>query len=584
MTFNVPTRHRSVLPRLRQLAIALVVIGVLLRVVPIEHRFFWGDEVLTALRISGYSELTIVEDQYTGQPIRPSALQQYQTPAATPGWDQTIQVLTDHPEHPPLYYALNRGWTRLWSLFSRRPILTVRSLSVVLSVAVLPIAFWFMWDAFGATSAWAAIALLAVSPLHVLYAQDARQYSLWILLTVLSSWRLVRVVKTSAATLPVARSLSPSTQRSWLSYTLTLTLGLYTHLLFSLVVISQGLYVLARDSWRIKAIGQYGRSVAIALLLWLPWLGVLVSRFDRVQDAVEKAQSDRTLSDWFGDILRITNRVFFNADLTVANGVLAVVIAAALIGLWRRSQPERWLILMLIGVPAIALIVPDVLTGSTQSTRVRYMIPVFLGMQLAIALWVAEGLNSSRRWRYHCWRFGWAILLVGAVAGSLVGVSQTDVPWVNGGKAREYLAIADRIRAGDHIHIISDTTPVRAIALSYELDDSVRLYLIAPSRDRLQNLSPTRLDDQAATVGQRFPDWSTIKTAWVFDASDDLQQRLGELGMLRSQFDGTDLQLWEWKNDAAAVDKAMDTMGRDRLDGAGNDLSLQRTGAKNLLD
>jgi uncharacterized membrane protein len=584
MTFHDPTRHRSVSPRLRQLAIALVLIGVLLRVIPIEHRFFWGDEVLTALRISGYSELTVVEDQYTGQPIRPSTLQQYQTPAKTPGWGHTIQVLTDHPEHPPLYYALNRVWTRLWMLFGSRPILAIRSLSAVLSVAVLPIAFWLMWDAFGATAAWTAIALLSVSPLHVLYAQDARQYSLWILLTVLSSWLLVRAVRTSETQLPITRSLPPVAKRSWLGYTIAIALGLYTHLLFSLVMMSQGMYVLARDSWRIKAIGQYGRSVAIAVLLWLPWLWVLVSRFDRVQDAVEKAQSDRALADWLEDILRISNRVFFNADLTMANGVLMLVIAVALIGLWQQSQPERWLILMLVLIPAIALIVPDVLTGSTQSTRVRYMIPVFLGIQLAIALWFADGLRSSQRWRSHCWRFGWAIFLVGSVAGSLVGVSQTDVPWVNSGKAQDYLAIADRIRQSDHTQIISDTSPVRAIALSHELDDSVRFYLIAPSRDRLQDFSPARLDNQATQVNPKFPDWNTIEAAWVFDASDNLRQRLGELGMLRSQVNGDDLQLWEWRNDAAAMDTAMDTMGRDRLDGRGHHHSLQQSGAKSLLD
>ncbi|WP_204151867.1 glycosyltransferase family 39 protein [Leptolyngbya sp. CCY15150] len=530
---------KRLFPRLRTVAIAFLLLGVVLRVVFLEQEFFWGDEVLTALRISGYSEVTVIDQLYQGQALQLQDLQVYQQPQARPGWGAVWAVLTDHPEHPPLYYVLNRIWTRLVGLWSDRPVPNVRSLSIVFSLATLPLTFAWLRQCFSHRVAWMAIALMAVSPLHVLYAQEARQYSLWMLLMVASNWAVMRAVE-------------QSTRTRWGLYALTATLGLYTHLLFGLVLICQGLYVVASQGWRTGAIfRRYGQAIALALLAFSPWLWVIVTRFEGLQHTVQQAQNSRTVVNLVQDLSRLINRVFFNADLTWANGILVLLIGVVVYQLWRRSPiPGTVLIVSLIVVPFMVLAIPDLITGSAQSARVRYMIPAYLGIQWAIALQCSQGIYTQQRWQRSLWRFSWSLLLVGSVSGSLVGVYQTDVPWINGGKVRDYLAIAEVINAQDAPRIVSDTRPVRAIALSYRLKPEATLQLFPPSADQLAELTPSRLRDRTlapVSTGGMNLEAMERGTAWVVDPSPGFQTQLASLGRLTMQYEGRHMQLWEWR-------------------------------------
>ena len=78
-------------------------------------------------------------------------------------------------------------------------------------------------------SSWMAIALMTISSFHVLYAQEARPYSLWTVTILLSSWVLLRALRLK-------------TQVSWGIYAVTLALGFYTHLYSLFVSIGHGIY------------------------------------------------------------------------------------------------------------------------------------------------------------------------------------------------------------------------------------------------------------------------------------------------------------------------------------------------------
>ncbi|NER30255.1 MAG: hypothetical protein F6J89_22180 [Symploca sp. SIO1C4] len=69
---------------------------------------------------------------------------------------------------------------------------------------------------------------MAVSPFQVLYAQEAREYSLW----------TVTILLSTAALLKAMRSPSHS---SWGIYTVSLTLGFYKTILSTLVAMGQGI-------------------------------------------------------------------------------------------------------------------------------------------------------------------------------------------------------------------------------------------------------------------------------------------------------------------------------------------------------
>ena len=84
-----------------------------------------------------------------------------------------------HDGAPPLYYYLLHFWI---SLFGQSN-LAVRSLSGIIGVATLPVA-WLCGRRFGGRAvAWITLALLASAPFAVYYATEARMYALVILLT-----------------------------------------------------------------------------------------------------------------------------------------------------------------------------------------------------------------------------------------------------------------------------------------------------------------------------------------------------------------------------------------------------------------
>ncbi|BCU08132.1 glycosyltransferase family 39 protein [Allochromatium tepidum] len=59
--------------------------------------------------------------------------------------------------------------------------------SCPLCVHLIPAVYWLTRELFGPGPApWVAAALVACSPLQLLYAQEARQYALWMLLLTLS--------------------------------------------------------------------------------------------------------------------------------------------------------------------------------------------------------------------------------------------------------------------------------------------------------------------------------------------------------------------------------------------------------------
>ncbi|MDQ3294343.1 MAG: YraN family protein, partial [Actinomycetota bacterium] len=92
-----------------------------------------------------------------------------------------------HDGHPPLYYFLLHWWMNLFGEGDAE----VRSLSGVLAVAALPLAWLVGRRVGGRRVAWATSLLLALSPFAVRYATETRMYALVILL-VLAGHLLVR--------------------------------------------------------------------------------------------------------------------------------------------------------------------------------------------------------------------------------------------------------------------------------------------------------------------------------------------------------------------------------------------------------
>jgi mannosyltransferase len=92
---------------------------------------------------------------------------------------------------PPAYYLLLHFWMRLFGDSDA----ATRSLSGVLSVVTLPVAWAAARRVAGRVAAWTVVVLLASAPFAVYYATEARMYSLVILLTACGVLALQRVLQ-----------------------------------------------------------------------------------------------------------------------------------------------------------------------------------------------------------------------------------------------------------------------------------------------------------------------------------------------------------------------------------------------------
>ena len=76
---------------LRSFIAVLLLLGVFFRFANLDHRFYWGDEVYTSIRISGYTTAELVHQVFDGQLHSIEDLQKYQRINSEKGAFNTIQ-------------------------------------------------------------------------------------------------------------------------------------------------------------------------------------------------------------------------------------------------------------------------------------------------------------------------------------------------------------------------------------------------------------------------------------------------------------------------------------------------------------
>lgn len=495
--------------------------GIFFRFYHLDRKVFWGDEVFTAMRASGYSAAEVIERTYTGEILDLADLQQYQRPIDR-SWQQTWDALIGSPEQAPLYYLLARGWMLMFGedvagvapADLTRSISTWRSLSAVISLLLFPCVYWLCCELFASTAtAWIAIALIALSPFYVLFAQEARLYSLWTVSIALSSAALLR---------------ARHQQRGWWLYALTLALSFYTFLFSGLVAIGHGIYIFALSGWRwSKTITAYLGATFLGLLLFSPWLVVILTHSGQLSRNVAHLDQDQpNLSAlWLLNL----SRIFFDFNhgaswinpLTYAAAALSIY---ALYWLNRDRAKRVWLfIFALIGVTGTVLILADLVLGGQRSAVARYPIACYLGIQLAVARLFADQIFEKPLRRKWAIAFA-AVLLVGLLS---CGVSSQMQLWWNKGlfKTRNNPEIAAVINQSPAPLVISDAAIERVLSLSYLLQPQTKFQLVtmklpaAPPRDRQIFLYQPSLRLRRQMVRQYRYNLQASEDEWLWQAT-----------------------------------------------------------------
>ncbi|MEG4274578.1 MULTISPECIES: glycosyltransferase family 39 protein [unclassified Microcoleus] len=479
MRFNVPRNW------LQFLIIAVLVIGILFRFANLDRKFYWIDETYTSLRVSGYTEAEIIKEISYQKITSPADLQKYQQINSEKTLRDTLNSLTtEDPQHPPLYYVLARYWAQWFGT----SVAAMRSLAAVISLLVFPAVYWLAWELFESSAvAWMAIAIFAISPYHILFAQEARQYSLWTVTTILSTAALLRATRPDENQNPVALVLS------WALYAATATLGLYTHLLFVCVAAAHAIYVAVIANWRdVKTFISYYVASLIALICFMPSLVNTVENFNQVRSTTiwaEQTNFLRLVSRWVGSI----TVAFFDIGidgtanatqlaLLIPVGIMILALAGyALYYLCRQTPKRVWLIvLLLIATTALFLAVPDLIKGGRRSANPRYLVPCYVGIQIAVAYLLSEKIsNNLEKFKQQNL---WKIVIVGVFSAGIIsgGVSsQADIWWNKGSGWLRALEVAATVNQASNPLFISDANIAHIMPLSYYLEPKVKL-LIEP--------------------------------------------------------------------------------------------------------
>lgn len=408
---------------LKILILLLLLLGIFFRFYNLDHKVYWHDEAYTSLRTFGHTSQEF-KQLADGRVINREDLQKFQQINPDKNIINTLESLSsEDPQHPPLYYILLRGWAQIFG----DSVGGIRSLSAVISLLVFPCAFWLCWELFGtALVGWVAIALIAVSPFQLAYAQEAREYVLWAVTTLLSSAALLRAMRLK-------------TKPAWGIYAASLALGFYTFLFTGLVAIGHGIYVFAIERFRFsKTVISYLLASIAGFLAFSPWILVLITNFNRFQASTSWTWKFRVpvltlIKTW---VLHLSY-IWIDFDLTLEiflfkyliQPIVITLVGGSIYLVCRRTPIRVWLfILTLIGSTAIPLMVPDIISGGVRSISNRYLIPYFLGIQLAVAYILATGISSSSFSKRKIWQaIATAIIAIGIV--SCVVSSQADIWW-----------------------------------------------------------------------------------------------------------------------------------------------------------
>lgn len=466
--------------------------GAVMRFCALDRKPFWIDEVVTAWNVSGYTKDEVGARLGAAGEVHPAAILAYQFGAEHRPLAATIHALAQgDPSHAPLYYVLLHGWRALFGV----SVTSMRAMSAVIGLLSLAGAWVLAWLLFeSVAAAWFALALLAVSPFALYYAQTAREYALFLLIVLLSS----------AALLLAWRRDNGS---AWLGYGLALVAGCYVSLLFLPTLAAHAIFALSaradrRRRWR------FVMTAAIALILYMPWLLVVVR--ERAVAGSDLAWLTRApgfavyAGRFLGDLAGLFAYTGENLRLAAAFGLAIVVLSGAAVWLTsRQATHDGKLFIAALGlVPVVLIVGADVFLGGQRGLIARYLFQSYIALVLCLAFAFARGGATRPAWTVT------ALVLIAVGTISCFVQLRQPTAWDANRNAYVGPAAAAINRAPASLVLVEDykNNLMDATSLCYALDDAVGLRIVTgsaigpPDGRSVFALRPTPLLREALTA------------------------------------------------------------------------------------
>jgi uncharacterized membrane protein len=477
-----------------------IALGLFFRFSHLGQKVFWDDEIYTLLRVLGLTEDQVISQAATAHTA--GDLQAILHPATISGsMFRTVQTLAmEEPQHAPLFYVLARAWV----LVVGTSIGAMRALSAFIGLLALPAMYLACREIYGSgRAALIGVTLLAVSPVQIVYSQEFREYVLWGVALLLMTAALLR-------------ALRMGTHKAWGTYAATVTFALYVFPLTLTVLAAHACAVAALNSSRPRLALVPAAWMLAGAALFLPWLILILSRLGQVHKGMGTIVEGQT------DIIGVFRSAYglirmdvldFSGDLPFLLKFIATfsIVAMATLGIWwswRRGYRAQAAITAATVLAVLPFTVgADMVWGGQRTMSVRYFIPFYIGLHLALVGFFYRALETERRNVFSAllaavllcmvatcvsgWRAetGWAKLGEQSIAlARLVNreqrpflASDSFVVWPL--TMAEYLRPDIRVQVRPHCYLC---TNVDTPAPQLPDDGPFRVFLLAPTK-RLQD-------------------------------------------------------------------------------------------------
>lgn len=481
-------RHLKFAPSwLRFLIILLLAMGILFRFVNLDGKVYWHDETYTSLRISGYTINQAKQRLFNNRVIGEESFAQFQGANPEKSLNDTIMSLAkEDPQHPPLYYVIARLWMEIFG----NSVTAIRSLSAFISLLVFPCVYWLCRELFNVPLSvpGVAIALIAISPIQLVYAQEAQEYILWLVTILLSSASLLRAMRLESQDKdePVKEQKRPDLFAIWSIYAVTLAISLYTCLWSAFVALAHAIYVTIAAKFKLtETVRTYLLVSLVGFLAFMPWITIVMGDFFQFLLSADKTKIQSSLMPIFPFLLIQLSRIFFDIDLSPANPlnslitpIFLIIVGYSICFLCLTTNYKVWFFLItLILVPALPLILSS--SGGIQLSTEPYLLPSYLGIQVTVAYLLATQIYNRSISRRSIWQIIMTLVIICGLISCRVS-SQAET-WWNKGMSYGNPQVARIINQTSSPLLVSDALGNNygnVFSLSYLLEPKVRFLLV----------------------------------------------------------------------------------------------------------
>ena len=459
--------------RFQLIVLTIFALGVIFRFSGLGNKIYSHDEAYTSLRAAGYTGSEAINAIWDGKVKTRDDIQLFLKPSGLKDVFDTISVVArSEPQLSPLYFIFAHYWMR-WIGASPA---AMRGLAALLSLFAIPGMYWLSLELFKSRrTALVSAALISLSPFGILFAQDARPYSLWASLALLSSAAFLAAIRKNKNFV-------------WGIYSLSIIIGIYTHLMFALVVIAHGLYLVAVKESRLE--GRFFRYLVasfLTLLAFTPWLYQIFIHWNNMIARIGWSNNEIPWLQYIQRWIMIFTSPFIDLYFSPRN-IIPYILRLPVLLLMGYSvyflvvkTPKRiWAFpLLLIGVSTLPFFLLDLFRGGILSTQGRYYVIDSVAIIPIIAFLLVDKLSVPRPNAQFKWYLITA-LLVAAQLGSAFNILWAETWWTKKLTWNDPQMGHVLNEASNPILIVDGLAPTDLgdiLALSYEVDEDVEFML-----------------------------------------------------------------------------------------------------------